>query len=337
MAEFSAPFDGSPIATQSQWSRMARRWGLDGVHASDPADTALKVTGNGTGNVSLGVGEAFVNGFYYTNDAPTAIPITANAGSVARIDTVLLRASMSSKTVRVFYKTGGTSAPTLASDENGDYEIPLAQCTVAAGSSVVTAINVLDRRWFTDQGAAPSIPGARRPSRRNQLLVEDGRLYVGDGATWKWLASPGVEEGTYTPQWSAGSTNFHWGSSAVNIGRYQVIGKRVDVTIYVKVGANPTGYPDPISVSLPPGYPSTGAHRGNLTWILVSDNGEGSGSGLASIIPSISTTKVARLQYSMSDSTSNTVAPTVKLVRTNVPWNVRAGDVITIDGSYWLA
>lgn len=155
MAEFSAPFDGSPIATQSQWSRMARRWGLDGVHAADPADTALKVTGAGTGVVTLQVGEAFVNGFYYLNDAVKSVDVVANAGTVARVDMVVLRASMSAKTVRAIYKTGGTSAPTLAADENGDYEIPLAQCTVAAGSSVVTAVNVVDRRWFTGAALSP--------------------------------------------------------------------------------------------------------------------------------------------------------------------------------------
>lgn len=337
MAEFSAPFDESPIATQSQWSRMARQWGMDGVHASDPLGTALKVTGNGSGSVSLATGEAFVNGFYYNNDATKAIDVTANAGSVARIDTVVLRASMSAKTVRVFYKTGGTAPPTLAADEGGVYEIPLAQCTVAAGSSVVTAVNVIDRRWFTDRGVITGAPGDGRTAAKGQLRVEGTSLYVGDGTSWKWLSSQGVEEGTYTPQWSAGASNFHWGTAAVNIGRYQVHGKRVDLTISVAVTANPSAFTDPISVTLPPGYPSTSAHRGNLTWAFVSGNYEGSGIGIAIITPITSQTKVARLQYSMTNSTSGTVIPTTTFLRTNAPWNIRAGDVITIDGSYWTA
>ncbi|MFE7485456.1 hypothetical protein [Streptomyces sp. NPDC057552] len=337
MAEFSAPFDDAPIATQSQWSRMARRWGLDGVHASDPADAALKVTGNGSGNVAVGVGEAFVNGFYYKNDAAKTIAITANAGSAARVDMVVLRASMSAKSVTAVYKTGGSSAPTLAADEDGVYEIPLAQCTIAAGSSVVTAVNVLDRRWFTDRGAVPGLPGARRPSVRGQLLVEGTKLLVGDGAGWHWLASPGVEEGTYTPQWSAGTTNFHWGTSATNIGRYVVRGKRVDLLIHVIPRSNPPGYDDPIMVTLPPGYPAASAHRSILHWSFTSNNGEGSGMGDALIYPSSSTTKIARLRYAMSNSLSSSVAPNAYSVFTNKPWNIRTDDILTIDGSYWLA
>ncbi|WP_103512887.1 hypothetical protein [Streptomyces sp. SM13] len=332
MAEFSAPFDESPIATQSQWSRMARRWGLDGVHASDPADTALKVTGNGSGNVLLQPGEAFVNGFYYLNDTAKNISVTTNAGSAARIDLVVLRASMSAKSVIAEYKTGGTSAPTLASDENGVYEIPLAQCTVAAGSSVVTAVNVLDRRWFTDRGATPGLPGARRPSIKGQLLVEGTSLYVGDGAEWRWLASQGVPDGTYTPQWSAGSNSFHWGTFAANIGRYQVRDKRVDLTIHVVPTANPPAYSDPIQVSLPPGYPADPSMRGLFTWSYTSTGSQGSGLGVGMIQPDVSTTKIATLRYALP---TGSTASTTHSLTTNTPWDIQAGSVLTIDGSYW--
>ncbi|MER6601201.1 hypothetical protein [Streptomyces parvus] len=336
MAEFSAPFDGSPIATQSQWSRQARRWGLDGVHASDPADTALKVTGNGSGNVALAVGEAFVNGFYYKNDATKTIAVTANAGSAARIDMVILRASMSAKSVTAVYKTGGTSAPTLAADEEGIYEIPLAQCTVAAGSSVVTAVNVLDRRWFTDRGAVPGIPGARRPSVKSQLLVEGTRLYVGDGAGWQWMASPGVEEDYYTPQWTAGGANVSWGTAAKNVGRYRVQGKKVDLLIELVPTGNPAATTEPLMVSLPPGFPASPAHRSILNWVYTSENGEGGGIGQAVIYPTSSTTRIARLRYAMSNSLSSTATPNAFSVYTNKPWNIRTGDILAIDGSYWL-
>ncbi|MGW2594745.1 hypothetical protein ACWCXC_31385 [Streptomyces sp. NPDC001515] len=337
MAEFSAPFDGSPIATQSQWSRMARRWGIDGVHADDPASASLKVTGDGSGNVSLSVGEAFVNGFYYKNDAARNVPVVANAGSAARIDMVVLRASMSAKTVTVQYVTGGTSAPTLAADEAGVYEIPLAQCTVAAGSSVVTAANVADRRWFTDRGSVASIPGARRPSVRGQLLVEGGSLYVGDGAGWQWLATAGVQDATYTPVWSAGATTINWGSNSQNIGRYQAVGRRVDLTIQLIPTGNPPAYSDPISVSLPPGLPCTSVHRSIFTWNFNSSNGDGGMQGVATTHPSDSTLRIARFRYPTSSGNASTALPDSKDVLTNSPINIRTDDVLTINGSYWLA
>ncbi|MET8113822.1 hypothetical protein [Streptomyces prasinus] len=335
MAEFSGPFDGSPITTQLQWSRMARRWGLDGVHALDASSTALKVSGSGTTTVTVAPGPAFVNGFYYHNDAAKNLPVTANPGGAARIDYVVLRASMSTKKVTAEYKPGGTTAPTLTQDEAGAWEIPLAQCTVAAGASTVTAANVLDRRWLTDRGVLPSIAGARPPASKGQLLLEDGRLYVGDGATWRWMASQGIDDSTYTPTWSAGTTTVNWGSNSFNLGRYQARGKRVDLTIQLQPSGNPPAYDDPLMVSLPPGLPATTAHRSLFTWNYSSGNGEGSAVGIGMIFPTEYTNKIARLRYSMTSGTTSTVAPNSFSLFTNQPFNIRSGDVLTIDGSYW--
>lgn len=337
MAEFSAPFDGSPIATQLQWSRIARRWGLDGVHALDSASTALKVTGSGTTTVTVTSGHAFVNGFYYFLDANKNLTVPANAGGAARIDYVVLRADQTLKTVTAEYKAGGLTAPTLTQDEAGIWEIPIAQCTVAAGASVVTAANVLDRRWLTGRGVLPSIAGARPPAVKNQIMVEDGKIYVGDGAAWRWLATQGVDDSTYTPVWTAGSTTINWGSGTLNIGRYQAIGKRVDLTIQLVPTGNPPAYEDPMQVSLPPGLPATVAHRSNFTWTYTSENGEGSAVGAAMVFPTESTSRIARFRYSMTEGTTSTIRPNSFSLFTNQPFNIRTGDVLTVDGSYWLA
>ncbi|MFD3523882.1 hypothetical protein [Streptomyces sp. NPDC058653] len=337
MAEFSGPFTGSPIATQLQWSRMARRWGLDGVHAEDPGSTALTIVGNSTSKVTVRPGDAFVAGFYYHLDTNKLLDVATNAGSVARIDLVVLRADMGDGEVTAKYKTGGTTAPTLIQDETGVYEIPLAQCTVAAGSSVVTAVNVLDRRWFTDRGAIPGVPGDGRPAAKGQLRVEGTNLYLGDGAVWRWVASTGIEEASYTPVWNAGTTAFHWGTGATNLGRYQVQDGRVHLNIHVVVTGNPVSLPDPIQVTLPPGYPCSPAHRGLLHWNLQSVNGEGSALGSALLFPNETTTKIARLRYAVQVGATSDAIPKSENVLTNSPYNIRAGDILTIDGSYWLA
>ncbi|MGW0578755.1 hypothetical protein ACWD25_22940 [Streptomyces sp. NPDC002920] len=337
MTEFSAPFDGSAITTELQWSRIARRWGLDGVHATDASSTALKVTGSGVATVAVAAGHAFVNGFYYYLDTVKNLTVPANAGGVARIDLVVLRADMAADHVTAEYKTGGTTAPTLTQDEAGVWEIPLAQCTVAAGSSVVAAANVLDRRYLTDRGVLPSIAGARPPATKGQLLAEEGKLYIGDGASWRWLASQGVDDSTYTPVWTAGSTTINWGSGSTNLGRYQAVGKRVDLNIHLVPTGNPPAYDDPIGVSLPPGLPATLASRSLFTLNYTSDNGEGSAVGVAMVFPTESTSKIARLRYSMTQGTNSTIPPNSFSMFTNQPFNIRTGDVLTIDGSYWLA
>lgn len=338
MAEYSAPFDGSPIATQSQWSGMAKRWGLDGVHALSETSTLLKVTGSGTTTVAVAVGRAFVNGWYYHNSTTKNLTVPANAGGAARIDLVILRADPTAKTVTALYKTGGTAAPSLTQDEEGTWEIPLAQCTVPAAASTVPAANVLDRRWFTDRGAVPSAPGARRPSVKNQLLVEDGKLYLGDGVDWQWLATQGVDDSTYAPVWNSASTTINWGSGSTNIGRYQCVGRRVDLTIQLIPTGNPPEYTEPIQVTLPPGLPCTSAHRSLFTWNFTSDNDQGSAVGIGMTFPTTDgTNKIARLRYPTSDGNSVNDTPNSLNLLTNRPFNIRTGDVLTIDGSYWLA
>lgn len=340
MAQFSAPFDGSPIATQAQWSRMARRWGIDGVHAEEYGSPALKVASSGAATVAVAVGEAFVNGFYYRSDAVINLGVAPNAGTSARVDMVVLRCSMSAGEVVVAYKTGGTVAPTLDADEGGIYEIPLAQCTVAAGSSVVTAANVQDRRWFTDRGAVPSIPGGRRPSIKSQLLVEGTSLYIGDGVDWKWLGTGGAEEVTWTPVWTAGGTTINWGTGAVNLGRMQVFGRRAHLTIHLAPTANPANIDQPLQVSLPPGWAATPLHRSILTWYyneLVPVAGLGSVQGVAIIDPTEATTRITSMRYPTADGNAVSSPVNTQVLKNGAPFDMGGGDTLTIDGSIWLA
>ncbi|MFD8545664.1 hypothetical protein [Streptomyces sp. NPDC059649] len=341
MTEFSAPFDGSQIATELQWSRMARRWGLDGVHADSPSSTDLKVTGNGTGNVSLAPGSAYVNGFFYRNDAAMNIPVTANAGGSARVDLVVLRADPSANAVNAVYKTGGAVAPTLTQDEAGTWEIPLAQCTVAAGSSVVTATNVLDQRWFTGKAIVPSIASQRRPPTAGLFALEGSEVLVADGSNWNLLGTiQSREPSTYTPVWTAGtaasSTVINWGNGSQNSGRYRLLGGKLCwVSIQLTPTGNPAAYDDPIAVTLP--LPSTVAYRQIFTWNFTSSNGEGSAVGVGMTFPTESATKIARLRFPLADGISASSTPNSLNMLTNDPFNIRTGDVLTITGTYEIA
>jgi hypothetical protein len=316
---------------------MARRWGLDGVHTEDPASTLLKVTGSGAGTVAVAPGMAFVNGFYYHLDTTKNLAVPANGGGAARIDLVVLRADQAANSVTAVYVTGGVTPPTLTRVENGVWEMPLAQCTVAAGSSVVTAANVVDKRYFTGRGVIPSTPTTRPTSAKNTLIIEGTDLYVGDGVDWRWLASVGLKDFTYTPVWSANGTTINWGSGSFSYGRAQLVNKRVDLTIQLQPTGNPAGIDAPLQVTLPPGLPCTPTHRSLFTWTFTSGNGEGSAVGGAMTFPTESTTKIARLRYSMTNGNSITSIPNSYSLQNNTPFNIRTDDVLTIDGSYWLA
>lgn len=193
VTEYSAPFTTSSLATEYQWSRLARRWGLDGVIADDTVGSDLKVTASGTNTVLVAPGEAFVNGFYYSlTGGNLSVNVTSNAtGGSARVDLVVLRLDPSADSIHPVYKTGGTSAPALTQDPAGIWEIPIAQCTVLAGATVVQTAAAIDTRWFIGKGVAIGLAGQRRPPTKGQLLVEGKNIYLGNGTSWDWLAVAG--------------------------------------------------------------------------------------------------------------------------------------------------
>jgi hypothetical protein len=337
----SFPFSSSPLSTEAQYALTASRWGNDGVHTDDLTSTALKVTANGTSSVSIAAGSGFVNGATVINDGPYSLPVVSNSGGTsARKDLVVLRYDASADAITPVYKTGAASAPALTnSPETGVVEIPLAECTVAAGASVVVSSAVVDRRWGVGRPVAYGMPGARRPSRRGQVLVEGNDLYLGDGTAWNYVGTAGPQSwSTYTPVWSAGSTTVNWGSGSQNTGRYKLFGKTCHLTIQVIPGGNPPGYEDPLQVSLP--FACHNSIRQLFTVTFTSSNGEGSGVGLAMTYPSESTTKISRIRFPVSSGSSGSpgaeVINSVNML-TNEPFNIRDGDVLTISGTYELA
>lgn len=241
VSEFSGPFTSSPVATEYQWSRLARAWGLDGVIADDVAGTDLKVTGSGTSTVTVASGEAFVNGFYYSlSGGSLALNVTPNiTGANLRNDLVVLRMDPNTDSIHPVYKVGAFSPPALTQDPAGVWEIPLAQCLVAAGASVVQGVSVTDQRWLSGKAAVSGIAGERRPSRKGMLLVEGTNVYLGDGSNWLLLgtaADPSWQ--AYTPVWDSDGATINWGAGAVNTGRYKMLGGRTCVfTAQVTVGS----------------------------------------------------------------------------------------------------
>ncbi|MFD0210806.1 hypothetical protein ACFVH9_17135 [Streptomyces hirsutus] len=342
MAISSYPFSSSPLATEAQYALTASRWGNDGVHTDDLTSTALKVTANGTSTLSIAAGSAFVNGATFENDAAYSLSVTSNSGgSSARKDLVVLRYDASADSIVPAYKTGSTNAPGLTnSPGTGVVEIPLAECTVAAGASVVASGAVADRRWGVGRPVAYGTSGARRPSRKGQLLVEGNDIYLGDGAAWNFVGTAGAPAwSTYTPVWNAGSTTINWGSGSTNVGRYKIFGKTCHLKIQLQPTGNPPAYDDPIQVSLPSACQSAIREVG-FNVVFTSGNGEGSAVGTAMTFPTESTSRIARIRFPLSSNASGTpgaaVVNSVNML-TNEPFNIRSGDIITISGTYELA
>ncbi|MFI0939135.1 hypothetical protein [Streptomyces sp. NPDC021020] len=196
MAQTSFPFGSSSITTEDQWSSYFRMAQIDGVYASDPTGTNLRVTGSNASTVAVAAGEAWVQGTYYSNSASLNVSVPTNsAGGAARKDLVVLRRDPSADATTIVYKTGGTSFPALTQTLNGTWEIPLAQVTVAAGASVVAPAGVTDQRWFVGRPVALSNSGSRPPATKGQLIVEGKDVFLGNGVGFDLLGTAGGDTG----------------------------------------------------------------------------------------------------------------------------------------------
>lgn len=189
MAEVSFPFSTNSLATEEQWLRYQRASGTpDAVLDTgfNPSGSSLKVIANGSSSLTVSVGEALVGGFYYSTDAGVSVGIVSNsAGSSARHDLVVLRASQSLNQVSIVYKTGGSTAPSLTKAPAGDWEMRLAEITVAAHATTVGPGGVSDRRIFVAPGATIGNTSYRPPVQTGWLHTENNILYVGTGDGWK--------------------------------------------------------------------------------------------------------------------------------------------------------
>ena len=108
----------------------------------------------GTGlSVIVTPGWAMINGAYYHNDSNKVITIPANSQSSARIDSIRLRYSESSRTIEALGFTGDT---TLI---RGDtvYDLEIAEVTVNPGVVEISASYITDKR--TDENVCGLVTG----------------------------------------------------------------------------------------------------------------------------------------------------------------------------------
>jgi hypothetical protein len=256
----SFPYTGASAATELDWSKLVRSLGMcDGVFADDPAGLELKATANGTSTISVAAGSANVNGFFYESDAAVALSVPANGGGTARIDRIVLRSSQTANATTLTYVTGGTSAPALLADRTDVYDLPIAQVTVAAGSSVVPSGNVADQRWFYGKPVASSLTAARRNPTRNQLIVEGTgaapSILIGTGSAWTQLWPPPA------PTWISLPLASGWANygAAWQSARYcKMVDGLVIVQGLVKITSNRPA--SNIIATLPAGYRPSAQH-----------------------------------------------------------------------------
>lgn len=193
MAERSYPFVGG-TTTDVEFSKFMNPIVGYGV-CYNTGSPDLKVTGDSSGlNVKLAVGEGFVRGTHYINDAVKTVTISAGSSN-PRIDAVVLRLvyeATNTVTVQVVQGTAAASpvAPTVTKSDTGTTELLLALVNVPANAATITAGNVTDMRQFI--GAFWTT--AQRPTRPGSIGYNSSlnRMEATlDGTNWSQIAFTG--------------------------------------------------------------------------------------------------------------------------------------------------
>lgn len=116
-------------------------------------NNSLKVSANDNMTVSVATGTANINGYSYENTESLALDIGEADNELNRIDSVILRLNLSDRNITAMILEGQTATtpgqPVLTRSEN-IYDLRLANITVSAGTTRITADKITDTR-FTDE------------------------------------------------------------------------------------------------------------------------------------------------------------------------------------------
>ena len=147
-------FDGDELYGQDEFNRYFDNIYRSGVSIDDRGAMTLPVIG-GTGAVSVGGGFAILRGFFYHNSSALSLTIP-KPSNLPRIDRIVIRLSITGKTVSAVVKSGAESSsptPPALQRDNNIFELSLAQVRVTTAGTITV----------TDERPLEDVCGAIRP------------------------------------------------------------------------------------------------------------------------------------------------------------------------------
>lgn len=127
-------------------------------------DNNLKVLATGAMSVAVKAGWAFINGFWYHLDEDMSLAVPANSTAYTRTDSVILRWSLSNRTISLVYASD-TVEPTRS---DSVYDLILAQIEVDPSVASVLGDKITDKR--TDQTVCGIVRGLQADSIDTETL-----------------------------------------------------------------------------------------------------------------------------------------------------------------------
>lgn len=124
----------------NQFSEYFSKFFGNGVYYNP--DNCLKVIANGGMGLLVKAGWAFIKGFWYELDEDTVLTVPANSTAYERTDSVMLRWSLSNRTITLVYLTD-TVTPTR---NDTIFDLKIAEVIVGAGVAEVLGSAITDTR-----------------------------------------------------------------------------------------------------------------------------------------------------------------------------------------------
>lgn len=116
-------------------------------------DNNLKVLANEGLTVVVKAGWAFINGYWFNLDEDITLTVPTNSSAYNRIDSILLRWSLNSRTIAIVY---AQDTNTVVRNDS-IYELQLAEITVAPAVASILGDAIVDKR--TDQSVCGIVQG----------------------------------------------------------------------------------------------------------------------------------------------------------------------------------
>lgn len=232
---------------------------------------ALVVLAPGSMFVQVAAGEAMVQGFHYENTAPLSLAIAANSSGSTRIDVVALRLNRTANTLAavIIQGTPGSGAPTLTQVDGGNWELPLAQISIATGTLAITSGMITDQRVYSkrltsgdEMVLGTAIPASSQIQRRTltvdpvtKLLyfaepVAPQRNFLHNSSFRVNQRAIGVVTSTASPicdRWNfnylPGTGTYAWYGVAQDIGNVGVPGMPINPTTIIEMVKTDTNAP----------------------------------------------------------------------------------------------
>jgi hypothetical protein len=313
------------------------RWGV----RPSPSLSDLKVTQRSTPDrwVSISAGICYVNatsatgGVYIcTNDASYDVQTSASHATLARKDIIIARVydaiddtgSQNQFTIEVVTGTPAASPSRPAAPSQSTI---LAELLIPAASTTVTNANITDLRIQTvalggvlpvaDSSAVPLTPYSGMKIYRIDLKTE----LIWDGTAWQAIPYGGWS--SYTPSWTAATTNPSLGNGSAT-GRVMQIGKMVHFAAHIVAGSTTTYGSGQYRISLP-----VNARTGNPQQLVQTRLWDNSASQAYAGQSVLSSTYVS-LSTQGVNADSDNVTPTV-------PFTFANGDELIACGAYEAA